>query len=166
MSQSTSQSARGRGRVLRFARKNGSSGWTRTRLRPGFGGSAEVRRASSSRGERRRTSNPPVNSDHGASAPSRNAETCREGITHVIFGQTQRSRWEILLRGSTLDRFLREVTGPSRGPPLHEAFGEGDTLPKHIAVPRIDTCRTLSRRLDVHGAIWHPAVRRSVRHCG
>jgi two-component system sensor histidine kinase KdpD len=34
---------------------------------------------------------------------------CREGITHVIFGQTQRSRWEILLRGSTLDRFLREV---------------------------------------------------------
>lgn len=33
----------------------------------------------------------------------------REGITHVILGQTQRSRWEILLRGSTLDRFLREV---------------------------------------------------------
>lgn len=33
----------------------------------------------------------------------------REGITHVILGQTQRSRWEILLHGSTLDRFLREV---------------------------------------------------------
>ena len=33
----------------------------------------------------------------------------REGITHVIFGQTQRTRWETLLRGSTLDRFLREV---------------------------------------------------------
>jgi two-component system sensor histidine kinase KdpD len=33
----------------------------------------------------------------------------REGITHVIFGQSQRSRWEILLRGLTLDRFLREV---------------------------------------------------------
>lgn len=33
----------------------------------------------------------------------------REGITHVIFGQSQRSRWENLLRGSTIDRFLREV---------------------------------------------------------
>lgn len=34
----------------------------------------------------------------------------REGITHVIFGQTSRSRWEILLRGSVIDRFLREVS--------------------------------------------------------
>jgi len=33
----------------------------------------------------------------------------REGITHVIFGQSARSRWEILLRGSTIDRFLGEV---------------------------------------------------------
>jgi two-component system sensor histidine kinase KdpD len=33
----------------------------------------------------------------------------REGITHVIFGQTARTRWEILLKGSTLDRFLEEV---------------------------------------------------------
>jgi two-component system, OmpR family, sensor histidine kinase KdpD len=33
----------------------------------------------------------------------------REGITHVIFGQSQRSRWDLLMRGSTLDRFLREV---------------------------------------------------------
>jgi two-component system, OmpR family, sensor histidine kinase KdpD len=33
----------------------------------------------------------------------------REGITHVILGETQRSRWEILLRGSVLERFLREV---------------------------------------------------------
>jgi two-component system sensor histidine kinase KdpD len=33
----------------------------------------------------------------------------REGITHVIFGQTARSRWEILMKGSTLDRFLQEV---------------------------------------------------------
>jgi len=30
MSQSTSQSARGRGRVLRFSKENGSSGWIRT----------------------------------------------------------------------------------------------------------------------------------------
>jgi two-component system sensor histidine kinase KdpD len=33
----------------------------------------------------------------------------REGVTHVILGRTQRSRCEILLRGSVLDRFLREV---------------------------------------------------------
>lgn len=33
----------------------------------------------------------------------------REGITHVIFGQSARSRWEILLRGSVIDRFLSEV---------------------------------------------------------
>jgi two-component system sensor histidine kinase KdpD len=33
----------------------------------------------------------------------------REGITHVIFGQTARSRFEVLLRGSILNRFLDEV---------------------------------------------------------
>jgi two-component system sensor histidine kinase KdpD len=33
----------------------------------------------------------------------------REGITHVIFGQSARSRWEILWRGSTLNRFLSQV---------------------------------------------------------
>ena len=33
----------------------------------------------------------------------------REGVTHVIFGQTARSRWELLVRGSTLDRFLSAV---------------------------------------------------------
>jgi len=33
----------------------------------------------------------------------------REGITHVVFGQSARSRWDILLRGSVLNRFLAEV---------------------------------------------------------
>ena len=33
----------------------------------------------------------------------------REGITHVIFGQSARSRLEILLKGSILNRFLEEV---------------------------------------------------------
>lgn len=33
----------------------------------------------------------------------------REGVTHVIFGQSARRRWELLLRGSTLDRFLSAV---------------------------------------------------------
>ena len=33
----------------------------------------------------------------------------REGMTHVVFGQTARTRWEILVKGSTLNRFLEEV---------------------------------------------------------
>jgi two-component system, OmpR family, sensor histidine kinase KdpD len=33
----------------------------------------------------------------------------REGVTHVIFGQSARSRWEVIWRGSTLDRFLSAV---------------------------------------------------------
>jgi two-component system, OmpR family, sensor histidine kinase KdpD len=33
----------------------------------------------------------------------------REGVTHVIFGQSARSRWELLWRGSTLDKFLDAV---------------------------------------------------------
>jgi len=33
----------------------------------------------------------------------------REGITHVVFGQTSRSRWDILLHGSVIHRFLDEV---------------------------------------------------------
>jgi two-component system sensor histidine kinase KdpD len=33
----------------------------------------------------------------------------REGITQVIFGQSSRSRWNILVHGSILNRFLREV---------------------------------------------------------
>jgi two-component system sensor histidine kinase KdpD len=33
----------------------------------------------------------------------------REGVTHVIFGQSARSRWEVLMRGSTLNRFLSAV---------------------------------------------------------
>jgi len=33
----------------------------------------------------------------------------QEGISHVVFGQSVRSRWDILLRGSVLNRFLAEV---------------------------------------------------------
>lgn len=33
----------------------------------------------------------------------------REGITHVVFGQTSRSRWDILLHGSIINRFLDDV---------------------------------------------------------
>ena len=33
----------------------------------------------------------------------------KEGVTQVIFGQTSRSRWDILWRGSIINRFLDEV---------------------------------------------------------
>jgi two-component system sensor histidine kinase KdpD len=33
----------------------------------------------------------------------------REGITHVVFGQSARSRWNLLMHGSIVDRFLRDV---------------------------------------------------------
>jgi len=42
-----------------------------------------------------------------------------EGITHVVFGQTSRSRWDILLHGSIINRFLREVRDATvQGVPL------------------------------------------------
>jgi two-component system sensor histidine kinase KdpD len=33
----------------------------------------------------------------------------REGVTHVVFGQSARSRWDILIHGSVINRFLDEV---------------------------------------------------------
>jgi two-component system sensor histidine kinase KdpD len=33
----------------------------------------------------------------------------REAITHVIFGQSARSRWDLVMHGSIVDRFLRDV---------------------------------------------------------
>jgi two-component system, OmpR family, sensor histidine kinase KdpD len=33
----------------------------------------------------------------------------REGITHVIFGQSARTRWELFWHGSTIDKFLSEI---------------------------------------------------------
>ena len=33
----------------------------------------------------------------------------QEGVTHVVFGQTSRSRWDILWHGSIINRFLDEV---------------------------------------------------------
>jgi two-component system, OmpR family, sensor histidine kinase KdpD len=33
----------------------------------------------------------------------------REGVTHVVFGQSARSRWDVFLRGSVINRFLNEV---------------------------------------------------------
>jgi two-component system, OmpR family, sensor histidine kinase KdpD len=33
----------------------------------------------------------------------------QESISHVVFGQSARSRWDILLRGSVINRFLSEI---------------------------------------------------------
>jgi two-component system sensor histidine kinase KdpD len=33
----------------------------------------------------------------------------QESISHVVFGQTARSRWDLFLRGSVINRFLNEV---------------------------------------------------------
>ena len=46
----------------------------------------------------------------------------REGVTHVIFGQSARTRWELIWRGSTLDRFLGAVPDAAvQVVPLNEA---------------------------------------------
>jgi two-component system sensor histidine kinase KdpD len=37
----------------------------------------------------------------------------KEAITHVVFGQSSRSRWDILIHGSVINRFLREVRDAS-----------------------------------------------------
>ena len=37
----------------------------------------------------------------------------QEGITHVVFGQSARSRWDLLLHGSVINRFLRDVRDAS-----------------------------------------------------
>jgi len=33
----------------------------------------------------------------------------QESISHVVFGQTARSRWNLFLHGSVINRFLNEV---------------------------------------------------------
>ena len=48
----------------------------------------------------------------------------REGVTHVIFGQSASSRWELVLRGSTLDKFLSAVPDAAvQVVPLNEIAG-------------------------------------------
>jgi two-component system, OmpR family, sensor histidine kinase KdpD len=51
----------------------------------------------------------------------------REGVTHVVFGQTARSRWDILLRGSIINRFLAEVRDATvQVVPVDARDGDGD----------------------------------------
>lgn len=50
----------------------------------------------------------------------------REGITHVIFGQSSRSRWDILVHGSVINRFLNEVRDATvQVVPLAQEAGSG-----------------------------------------
>ena len=52
---------------------------------------------------------------------------CQEGITHVVFGQSARSRWDIFLHGSVINRFLRDVRSASvHVVPLERKNTEGD----------------------------------------
>ena len=37
----------------------------------------------------------------------------KESITHVVFGQSARSRWDVLIHGSVINRFLRDVRDAS-----------------------------------------------------
>ena len=51
----------------------------------------------------------------------------REGITHVVFGQSARSRLDLLLRGSVVNRFLKEVRDATvQVVPLGDGGSEGD----------------------------------------
>ena len=54
----------------------------------------------------------------------------REGITHVVFGQSARSRWNLLMHGSIVDRFLRDVRNATVQivPVDDRAGGEEDAL--------------------------------------
>ncbi len=54
----------------------------------------------------------------------------REGITHVVFGQSARSRWDLLIHGSVINRFLHEVRDATvQVVPLNE--GEGVATYNH-----------------------------------
>jgi len=49
-----------------------------------------------------------------------------ENISHVVFGQSARSRWDILLRGSVLNRFLSEVRDVTvQVVPMHKPLRRG-----------------------------------------
>jgi two-component system sensor histidine kinase KdpD len=62
----------------------------------------------------------------------------REGITHVIFGQSARSRWDLLMRGSIVDRFLRDVRNATvQIVPVRAS--EGDTSDHASAGPADET---------------------------
>ena len=61
----------------------------------------------------------------------------REGMTHVVFGQTSRSRWDILLHGSIINRFLAEVRDATvQVVPLDQADTNGNQNSESSNEPR------------------------------
>jgi two-component system sensor histidine kinase KdpD len=59
----------------------------------------------------------------------------KEGITHVVFGQSARSRWDVLLHGSVINRFLSDVRDASVHvvplEPKNSNVGSKDGLPRN-----------------------------------
>ena len=55
----------------------------------------------------------------------------REGMTHVIFGQSARSRWDLFWRGSIINRFLTEV----RNATVHVVPQGSDEEPTAVPAP-------------------------------
>lgn len=54
----------------------------------------------------------------------------QEGITHVIFGQSARSRWDLAVHGSIVDRFLRDVRDATvQIVPVRNERAPGDDMP-------------------------------------
>jgi two-component system sensor histidine kinase KdpD len=54
----------------------------------------------------------------------------KEGISHVVFGQSARSRWDIFLHGSVINRFLRDVRDASvHVVPLEQTNSDGNSRP-------------------------------------
>ena len=50
----------------------------------------------------------------------------QENISHVVFGQTVRSRWDVFLRGSVINRFLSEVRDVTvQVVPMHKPIRKG-----------------------------------------
>lgn len=50
----------------------------------------------------------------------------QENISHVVFGQSARSRWDILLRGSVLNKFLSEIRDVTvQVVPMHKPLTKG-----------------------------------------
>ncbi len=54
----------------------------------------------------------------------------REGITHIIFGQSARSWWDLAVHGSIVDRFLRDVRDATvQIVPVRDGQTSGDDAP-------------------------------------
>ena len=98
----------------------------------------------------------------------------KEGITHVIFGQSGRSRWDIFWHGSIINRFLDEVRnatvhvvpqGPADNVTHRSAAGvDAMTSPKRVLIVEDEpnVRRVMQLALESSGYARH-APRRTAR---